>query len=363
METRVDFSVTRVTARGNWDWILRSLAPEIQYALDQAPHHVTCPVHGGNDGDGFRFFRDFDQSGGCICNSCVNPTTGKKGFSDGFETLAWLKKYSIKDAFQEVADFLGGHCVSPIESRRCAQKVPQISAEEIARKDRLYQRRLDQAWEQSIPYWSAQAEPLRRYFAKRGLDPDRLPDALRFHPSMEYWHKKKHYGSFPAILARLYAPDGTAITLHRTFITADGDKAPVPKPKTVMAFPGSGSGRLTGGAIRLFPAAARMGICEGIEDALAVWQSTGQPVWPCYSNVLLEKVVLPDIVEELDIWSDYDLNGAGQSSAEVRRLQAEADGLRARVHIPNTGLREGDTKLDWLEILIRHGKQAFPKAA
>ncbi len=363
MKTRVDFSVTRVAARGNWDWILGTLAPELQHALEAAPHHVPCPVHGGENGDGFRFFRDFNQNGGCICNSCVNPTTGRKGFSDGFETLAWYKGYSIKDAFHEVAEFLGGECSAPIETRRAAPSVSPTKAEEIARRDQKYQRRLDQAWEQSLPYWAAEAEPLRRYFAKRGLDPDRLPDALRFHPLMEYWHRKKRYGSFPAILARLYAPDGTAITLHRTFITREGDKAPVPKAKTVMAFPGSGKGRLTGSAIRLFPAEPRMGICEGIEDALAIWQVTGRVVWPCYSNTLLEQVVLPDIVEELDIWSDYDLNEAGQTSAEARRVQAEADGLRAYVHIPDFGLPEGATKQDWLEVLLRHGKQAFPKAA
>ncbi|KXS30453.1 MAG: P4 alpha zinc-binding domain protein, partial [Candidatus Gallionella acididurans] len=55
-------------ASGRWESIVASLAPQLAQAIERLPHHVPCPVHGGVDG--FRLFRDFDETGGGVCNTC-----------------------------------------------------------------------------------------------------------------------------------------------------------------------------------------------------------------------------------------------------------------------------------------------------
>ena len=54
-------------APGRWLDILSGLAPDLRPAVEKRGRHVPCPVHGGKDG--FRLFRDADQTGGGICNT------------------------------------------------------------------------------------------------------------------------------------------------------------------------------------------------------------------------------------------------------------------------------------------------------
>ena len=66
MAYRYDYQELRDQAQGRWSHILASLAPELESALDKAPRHVPCPVHGGKDG--FRLYRDYEDNGGAVCN-------------------------------------------------------------------------------------------------------------------------------------------------------------------------------------------------------------------------------------------------------------------------------------------------------
>jgi hypothetical protein len=97
--------------------------------------------------------------------------------------------------------------------------------------------------------------------------------------------RQRAAGRWTGLLAAL-APalvtgaDGAPVTVHRTYLTADGRKAPVAEPKKLMGYPGDG---LVGGAIRLFAPGATLGVAEGIETALAVHLRTGMPVWSAVS--------------------------------------------------------------------------------
>ena len=58
---KIDAEVVLRLANGRWDEILSNLAPALRPAIDAAPRHCECPLHGGSDG--FRFFRDFKKTG------------------------------------------------------------------------------------------------------------------------------------------------------------------------------------------------------------------------------------------------------------------------------------------------------------
>ena len=89
--------------------------------------------------------------------------------------------------------------------------------------------------------------------------------------------KARLVGEFPAMLARLTNAEGKFITLHRTYLTADGSKAPVHSAKKLA------SGAVENGVIRLYPAGGVVCLAEGIETALSVHALTGLPAWSVVS--------------------------------------------------------------------------------
>ncbi len=109
-----------------WDVILRALCPEIDSrAFDKPGRHTKCPVHGvaGRGGDGFKFFRkDFQDSGGGMCNTCGT-------YPDGFSLLMWVKNYGFADAVADVGDYLG---IRSTEDENQQEKVNQANEQALA---------------------------------------------------------------------------------------------------------------------------------------------------------------------------------------------------------------------------------------
>lgn len=130
--------------------------------------------------------------------------------------------------------------------------------------------------------------PVWRYLCARGLG-DLVPSReLRFVKRLACWEvpdgqnidgaaKARLVGEFPAMLARLTNAEGKFITLHRTYLTADGSKAPVHSAKKLAA------GAVENGVIRLYPAGGVVCLAEGIETALSVHALTGLPAWSVVS--------------------------------------------------------------------------------
>ena len=156
--------------------------------------------------------------------------------------------------------------------------------------------------------------------------------------------KSRQIAAYPAMLALIQAPDGQAVTLHRTYL-CDGRKLDATDAKKVL------SAGIHGAAVRLFDAGAQLALCEGIETALAVHLATGKPVWAGISAGNLEKLWVPDTVREVCIYADNDAGGdfAGQcfAYALARRLKREerTTGPRqVRVFVP----RHAGT--DWADV-------------
>ncbi len=153
---RVEVSTVREYARNQWTGLLGRLAPTLERALARPGRHVPCPVHGGHDG--FRVFRDVNQTGGGICNTCGS-------FSDGFALLMWANDWSFRQALEAVAQDLrldaGGAWSAP-KPRLQPNPVPcrdQAAAEESLRG----------VWEETLDPTDRKAAPLRRYLRRRGI--------------------------------------------------------------------------------------------------------------------------------------------------------------------------------------------------
>lgn len=77
----------------HWKSTLLTLAPRLLNAIKNAPNHVPCPVHGGTNG--FRFFKDYDKTGGGICNTCG-------AFPNGVYILMWVNDWDFRRAARAV---------------------------------------------------------------------------------------------------------------------------------------------------------------------------------------------------------------------------------------------------------------------
>jgi len=126
---------------------------------------------------------------------------------------------------------------------------------------------------------------------------------LRFHSSLK--HPTGYTG--PALVGLITdAVTRQALSLHRTWIQADGRKADVEPPRLLL-----GGHRKQGGVIRLWPDEAvttGLGIAEGIESALSLaWAYA--PVWCCIDAGNLADFPVLAGVESLVIGVDEDPAG------------------------------------------------------
>jgi hypothetical protein len=161
---------------------------------------------------------------------------------------------------------------------------------------------------------------------------------------------------FPCLLAPIRNSDGKIVSVHRIFLTPQGEKAPVPDAKKMMAM----CDNIVGSAIRLFEPGEVLGVAEGIETALAAHAISRMPVWSCVSAPLLESVEIPDIVKTVVIWADLDVSGRGAQAADTLANKLEKQGKRVEICMPVQRIPEGSKGLDWLDVLMIYGINGFP---
>lgn len=201
------------------------------------------------------------------------------------------------------------------ELERLAQVTPRHPAplgnEERKRKE------MARVWKESYPGGFI----VEAYLRRRGYTGP-IPRCLHEHPNLEYGEKQNgewvSLGFYPAMVVQILSPDGKqAIGLHRTYLTAEGDKAPVSKPKKSL---GSVAG---GSAIRMHQpdievgATARFGLAEGIETGLAASQLFDIPVWATVSAGGMEDVILPPAFQDIWIFADHDHSRTGLKAAST----------------------------------------------
>ncbi|MNR71563.1 Zinc-binding domain of primase-helicase [compost metagenome] len=338
---RKSFADLKFEAAGKWPYILQDLAPELSEAMSRAPHHVSCPVHGGKDG--FRLFKDYPDTGGGYCNTCGAQ-------ANGFAIVAWVRGYSIKDAVRDVARWLHGEETAPtIHRRPPPPKVPDVI------DPRKAYGRIRKAWTEST---ELQGTPAEAYLANRGIWKENMPVSLRAHAGLSFWdaEKKAITGTFPCLLAPIKDKDGRIVSLHRIYLSPEGGKAPVDNCKKMM----SPCAELRGAAIKLFQAGDVLGVAEGIETALAAHAISRMPVWSCISATLMELVDIPDSVRKVVIWADLDHSKRGLQAAEKLAARLREAGKEVEICLPTGDIPEGQKGVDWLDVLLTQGLEGFP---
>jgi putative DNA primase/helicase len=350
----IDAKEVKRLAAGRWPDIIRRLAQNLAPLLPDAgkqPRHGRCPVH-ADSVDGFKFFKDYAETGGAVCNTC-----GK--FPDGFKLIQWATGDDFKQVLNDVNEIIGG---VDVQHTRAAPVVPAKPKVDPAVEDERIRNSLRSVYRQAFTLDQPQAEPARRYLASRGFT--LFPETLRMHPAL-YWHDpdRKRFGPFPVLLAVVVDVNGKGVTLHRTYLTYDGTKAPVPKVKKVMARPSDTS--MHGVAIRLFPQEPTLGVSEGIETAIACKEGTGIPCWPLVSAQFMDSFLPPPGVERVIVFSDKNKptqqhpRGHGQEAATKLVENLWARGIKASIAIPPSPIPVDGKDIDWCDEYVRNGREAF----
>ena len=195
-------------------------------------------------------------------------------------------------------------------------------------------------WAASIPADDA----VLSYLAARGLAQWTLPDCIRQHPGLAYWHADDNgdlhmLGRYPAMLAHIVS-GGKLLAIHRTYL-GDGCKADVPTPKKLTA----ASGPLAGACIPLDrPRGGVLGIAEGIETAVAASLGSGLPVVAAYCANALAGFTFPRCIERLVIFADHD--PAGQKAAAALSHRATRAGLTPKTLTPSK------PRSDWADVWL-----------
>jgi putative DNA primase/helicase len=297
-------------ARGRWQNILPAFGIDPKFLTTK---NGPCPMCGGKD----RWrFTDHDGGGKWWCNAC--------GHGDGIDLAMKFTKQSFADVVKRIEDVLGD---APLAKTRPARSPEQ-------NRDAL--RALWQHGRLIEP-----DDPVDRYLTGRGITIRDYPRCLRFVRQAKHANGTVH----PAMLAAVSDTDGKPATIHKTYLTVDGQKAAVDRVR--LFCPGS---RPEGGAVRLAAHGADLGIAEGIETALAASQLHGVPVWAGLDDGGVDRFIPPPEVTRLIIFGDNDANYAGQRAAfSLAKRAILVLKIKVEVRIPD---RPADkSKVDWNDVL------------
>lgn len=297
----------RDLAKGKWRAVLVHLG--IPADVLDGKHH-PCPATGEGT-DRFRF-ADRNGSGNYFC--C--DSNGDKG---GMALLMHVRGWSYAEAAREVEKVVGSVQAEPEKPKRDPRKA------------------LNRVRELVKPAGQAVA----RYLHGRGLE---VAPGLK-QARLTYWDGPRNLGTFDCMVGLILSPANRPQSYHVTYLR-DGMKASVPSPRKVM----TPVETVTGCAIRLYPAAAQMGIAEGIETAIAAHLLTGLPVWAAANANGIESFRPPSVCEHLTVFGDNDGSYTGQAAAYGLARRMTRTGVACEVRIAPEG--------DWNDYLLAQRKDA-----
>lgn len=345
-------------AEGKWDQIFERFVPEFRAALAKKGSHVPCPhPHHADSKDGFRLFAKGERAarGMGVCNTCNAGET-----LEGVGLLAWMRGWMLEEAREALEEYFE-HQVIPVY-RPVVAKAPV--APQLKDEDRRAIVALQRTWRESLPLDHPKVYRIAKtYFASRGLEVPVNHNDLRMHPDCFYQRDVETQGEdgkkttvlrghAPAIIKVVRRADGKAVTLHRTYLAADGGGKAWEGSRKMMSYPDPITGSVLGAAIRLgMPVRGVVGIAEGLETALSASVMSGMPVWSCCFAGSVQAFQLPPGVTTVYVWGEKDVKGTGQAAAEKCIERLRKLGVRALAIVPPWPIPDGSKSLDWNDVL------------
>ncbi|WP_395795679.1 toprim domain-containing protein [Aquimonas sp.] len=352
-------AAARRYAEGNWDRIIRNLAPQLGNVIDAGGKHTSCPHPSHNNqrhGDAMRTYRDFPATGGMVCNTCGF-------FKDGWAVLRWIHNWTFGETVKAIEGcFSGGQIPAPRppDPKEIARK-----AVERAEEDARISARLAALWKGVIPLNQPGADRARLYLESRGISDLMLPvPDIGLHPCLEYFHSKdtkskpELVGRYPALVYIIRTADGRIGSMQRIYLDPQGNgKVKLPEGMDAKKMMPRRSDRpISGGAYwlddPLLPVAQ---VGEGLETAWSARLLTGLPTAVASSDTLLAQMQFPANIKFVAIWADNDPAGIRHADMLIERLREE--GRRAIKIVPTYDL--GRETIDWNDALQAFGLEGL----
>lgn len=368
---RYDVQSLKTACEGRWKEIFSALIsnPVFHEAMNaNGKKHGPCPVNGGKTK--FRLFPDWELKGGGISND-EEP----KSLANGINMIMWVNNQDFVTVCKNIEDFLGGTYreeeMTPQQKAALAKRAKEIEEKkkaEQAEEDRRNRDRLNKVWQGTLDNDSPEALPLRKYLVNRGLDAFGLPETMRFHPALPYSDSEENFlGTFPGIVSLVTDVEGKPVTLHRTFLSEDGRKAPVEEAKKLMGYVKL-ENDMRGTGIKMGKIGRILHVAEGLETILSVMVSINETsAISAINSNNLASLVVPDQVEIVVIWADHDrVNpktgyAAGLHAAEALLNVLRGIGVKAFIVLPKRDIPENAKSVDWNDILLSEGQRSIRK--
>jgi putative DNA primase/helicase len=268
--------------------------------------------------DRWRFINT-DGDGTWICNQC--------GADSGVVLVMKFLGLPFRDAARRIEAIIGD-----VETKSSRSK----------REEGKTRTKVRAIWSEAEPV--RRGDPVDLWLRRRGVGLDVYPASIRTGHRVRYYDDRSAdvFSDHPAMLALVTGPDGAPVTIHRTYLTLEGRKAPVEKPRKLF------SAVMKGSAVRLTMPGSMLGVAEGIENALAAARLFQVPTWAATCANMLENFEPPPDVERLMVFGDNDLHHVGQRAAHAVAVR-----LAGRIHVEvNIPLEPGT---DWNDVLLSRG--------
>lgn len=184
--------------------------------------------------------------------------------------------------------------------------------------------RLDVArrlWDEARPLGATLSA---RHLERRGVAAP--PEGLRHHPGVPAAVYAAAGTRRPALLAAIRDPGGELVGVEVTYIAPNGERARLAIPRKTVGLAPSGA------AVRLWPAAPRLLVGEGVFSCLSAARRFGLPAWALLSARSLRRWHAPAGVAFVLIAADR--GRPGEAAAAELAWNLDGQGVCAEVRLP-----------------------------